>query len=573
MTRIKERKLYVPALSILGSVVILLILTAVSTYRGLKWQQEHNMAFLEEKALTIINILEAGVRAGVRLPMWDESLIEALVEEAGREKSIAYLYLCAADGRVLHHSISSVEGTISTWNPKLTPEKPVAKRVRKLNAGNLIFDTAKVFMSIPSQTALLEHYRQSFHSHYGDTIILGLHMDSYEAARRSDLRHALIMGGIVVALGSGALFFLLVIQNVYTLDRSLRKTRDLNRQIISSMADGLICLDAKGRIVVANPLARNLLHLADGKLSGLNLDAFLDLDRTGIRQTLETGRPIINREITFQEPKGAEVPISISATPISGRAEEKAGVVILIRDLREIKRLEADVRRSEKLAAIGRLAAGVAHEVRNPLSSIRGFAGHLATVLKHRPKEKECAQIMVSEVDRINRVISDLLYLSRRRSPEIAPVAAMDLLTHVKNLTVAEAGERGITILCKVDEALTEIMIDRNQMTQVLLNLTINALSAVEDNSGVIELGCARVEDGDALCIWVKDNGGGIAADEQEQIFEPFYTRREDGTGLGLAVSRNIIAAHGGTIAVYSPPNDALQGACFEIRLPLKVEE
>lgn len=573
MTAIKEKKLYFPALSILGTVFILLILTTVSTYRSLKWQREHNMAFLEEKALTIFKVLEAGVRAGVRMRMWDERLIRALVEETGQEKSIAYLYLSTGDGRILHHSIRSIEGQISTWNPELTLDKPVAKRIHRPKDGSPILDLAKVFMPDFSKSTSKHDHWQRFHSHHGDIIVLGLHMDAYEAARKSDLRHALIMGGIVVALGSGALFFLLVIQNVYTLDRSLQKTRDLNRQIIVSMADGLIGLDPDGRMVVANPLARSLLHLGDGKLAGLDFNDFLSFDQTGIRETIETGRPVINREISFQEPQGDFIPISISATPISGQVEEIDGVVVLIRDLREIKRLEADVRRSEKLAAIGRLAAGVAHEVRNPLSSIRGFAGYLATVLKNQPKEQECAEIMVSEVDRINRVISDLLSLSHQRSPELSPVAVEELLDHVKNLVARDAEERGITILCNVDANTKELMLDRNQMTQVLLNLTINALKAVGDQNGKIELGCAQTADGSYLRIWVKDNGSGIALEEQERIFEPFYTGRDDGTGLGLAVVRNIIAAHEGSINVCSPPSDSLNGTCFEVRLPKQGKE
>lgn len=573
MMVLKKRKLYVPALSILGTVVILLILTSVSTYRNLKWQRAQNLAFLEDKALTIINVLEAGVRAGTRMRMGDEGLIRALMEEAGKEESIAYLYLCDRQGCVLTHSVGSIEGQISTWNPDVSETQPVARRIRQSKNGGQIFDIAKLFMLMPSIFKTAPRLRQKIHLQHRNIIVLGMRMDNYEAARRSDLRHALIMGAIVVALGSGALFFLLVIQNVYALDRSLKKTRDLNRQIISAMADGLIGLDPDGRIVVANPLARSLLHLGDGDIGGLALNHFLNLDLTGIGQTLSSGKAIINREISYQAPTGGTIPLSISATPIAGQGENKQGVVVLVRDLRKIKQLEAEVRRSENLATIGRLAAGVAHEVRNPLSSIRGFAGYLATVLKNRPKEKECAEIMVSEVDRINQVISELLSLSRLRTPEMTPNSVAEVLAHVKALVEKDAAARRVEIHCNPAEGLNEIRFDRNQMIQVLLNLVINALNAVKDDEGIIELGSAPGDDGAEIRIWVKDNGMGIADAEKEKIFDPFYTRRQDGTGLGLAVVNNIIAGHGGSIQLCRPADNHLNGACFEIRLPQSIQE
>lgn len=568
MRKLRNNRLYIPAVTILGTVVVLLIVTAVSTFENLERQRAQNLASLEEQALTIINVLEAGARAGVRMPMWDEDSIGVLVEETGRENRVAYIYLCDGNGRIVHHSIRSIEGTVSNWIPSLSDAQPVAKRIRKQKDGSSVLDVAKPFMTLPPISIADPSRWDTIHTHHGDVIVLGMRMDDYEAARRSDLWHALIMGGIVVALGSGALFFLLVIQNVYTLDRSLRRTQDLNRQIISSMAEGLIGIDPSGRMIVANPLARDLLRIGSESVPGADLGSLIDLDDSGIRETLEAGKPVIHREISWTPPTGDSIPLSVSATPITGRNGKRQGVVVLIQDLRDIKRLEAEVRRSEKLAAVGRLAASVAHEIRNPLSSIRGFAGYLAARLNDWPKEKQYAEIMVDEVDRINRVITDLLFLSRPRLPEMAPVSVSALLRHVAALVHRDAAERGVAVQCDATETPGEIVVDRNQMTQVLLNLVINALNAVTDGTGAVDLGSAEAPDGNSVDIWVEDNGCGIPASERQRIFEPFFTSRDNGTGLGLTIVRNLVEGHGGSIRWHSPPPGRSKGTRFVIRLP-----
>ncbi len=573
MNRLKQRKLYVPALSIIGAVVILLILTAVSTYRTLKWQRAHNLAFLEEKALTIVKVLEAGARAGVRMPMWDDDLVRALLEETSRVKSVAYLYLCDLQGRIVHHSLSPMEGNLSNWQPEISSDRPVATRIRSQSDGSQVLDVAKIFMAaLPASlddTGKWDRFRSS----HGHIIVLGMKMTAYEAARRSDLRHALIMGGIVVALGSGALFFLLVVQNVYSLDRSLAKSRDLNRQIIASMADGLIGVDSEGDVVVANPLARRLLGMEDHIIEKVKVGELLDFKNTGIAETLAKGTAVIHREIRYQRDNGAPIPLSISATPIYGKNQELEGAVILIRDLREIKRLEAEVLRSENLAAIGKLAAGVAHEIRNPLSSIRGFAGYIASCCSDQSKEKECAEIMISEVDRINQVVSNLLSLSHPRLPDLVPTSVRKMLSHAATLIATDAEIRGVKVICQVSPGVDEIVVDSNQMTQVLLNLLINALRSVADHAGVIQMGSTLDPEENGVHIWVEDNGIGIAPIDQERIFEPFFSGNEDGTGLGLAIVRNIVTAHGGTIRVLSPCPDSAAGAKFIIEMPRIIQE
>ena len=167
----------------------------------------------------------------------------------------------------------------------------------------------------------------------------------------------------------------------------------------------------------------------------------------------------------------------MSVSPILDEKARSTGAVVIIRDLTEIKRLQEKVRRSERLAAIGELAAGVAHEVRNPLSSIRGFAQFLGHVLEDKPEEREYAEIMVKEVDRINNVVTNLLSFARPVKPDLVPTDLPKLLDHTVRLVEEDARLRKVNIRLSTSNGLKKIYVDGNQITQVMLNLILNALA------------------------------------------------------------------------------------------------
>ncbi|UCF91131.1 MAG: histidine kinase, partial [Desulfobacterales bacterium] len=228
---------------------------------------------------------------------------------------------------------------------------------------------------------------------------------------------------------------------------------------------------------------------------------------------------------------------------------------------------EEKVRRAEKLAALGKLAAGVAHEIRNPLSSIRGFAQFLQNALKDKPQEQEYARTMVVEVDRINRVVTDLLTFARPSAVELTPADVTELVEHSIRLVQADAKAHHVAIQRDLPADLGAIPLDANQMTQALLNLLLNALQAV-NAGGVIVIGARRVPTESRLGFWVEDNGPGIPRAHKDKIFEPFFTTREKGTGLGLAIVHQIVENHNGEIWMESPPSGKNHGCRFIIRIP-----
>ncbi len=576
MRILSTKRLYLPALSIVAVVLLLLVLISISTYRNLDREKTMALHFLYRQGMTVLLSIEAGTRAWMMLPMWQDDSIGSLIQETGKNVDIAYVYLMDQNGKVIHHSNPDASVDSSIPKPVIEDDDGVITRIRKFPGDIQVYELVKIFSPLPAPDTIPAVTDRSEHGdiakphlHRGDIIVLGMKMTAYEQARRSDLQHALIMAAILVTLGAGALFFIFVIQNYYLVGKTLEQTEDYTRQVVANMPNGLLSIDTRGRIVSYNRLSLELLGLQESDVRALNLKTIIDFQASGIDQTLANCRPILEREIQHKSKIGEMIPLSMSATPILEEDDQCQGAVIVLRDLREIKQLEEKVRRSEKLAAIGKLAAGVAHEIRNPLSSIRGFAQFLSQGLKDSPKEQAYAQTMVSEVDRINRVVTDLLTFARPTTAEAVPADVTELVEHCVRLVQADADSRNITLRRNITD-LSKVRLDTNQLTQALLNLLLNAMQAVE-SGGTIEIGAALKPSDDRLLLWVEDNGAGIQPDKFEKIFDPFYTTRAKGTGLGLAIVHKIVENHQGEIGVESPPAGKKKGSRFTLFLPAGV--
>ncbi|KNC88658.1 two-component system sensor histidine kinase ZraS [Trabulsiella odontotermitis] len=225
-------------------------------------------------------------------------------------------------------------------------------------------------------------------------------------------------------------------------------------------------------------------------------------------------------------------------------------------------------KRKEKLTALGHLAAGVAHEIRNPLSSIKGIAKYFAERAPSDSESHALAQVMAKEADRLNRVVSELLELVRPAHLSLQPVNVNALIAHSLQLVSQDAKSRDIDLQFHARPELRQIQADPDRLTQVLLNLYLNAIQAI-DRDGTITVDASEC-DGQRVKITVSDSGKGIAPDQLEAIFTPYFTTKADGTGLGLAVVQNIIEQHGGTVQVDSQPGD---GAVFTLFLPLNASQ
>lgn len=578
MKILPSKKLFLPAFSIIAVVGLLLILIGVSTYRNLNREKQKSMTFIHRQGLTLLKAIEAGARAQMLQDNWQVDSIDGLIHEVALNEDVAYIYLVDQSGRIIHHSQDIEKDRSTAWDPALMEKSDVNYRPVQLADGTRIYEIAKRFKPMATTVANSEHSengpdhdRLKPHSHTDDIIVLGLMMTALDAAQRADLHHALIMAAIVLALGTGTFFFLFVIQNYYLVDRALRQAQSYTQQVITSMSDGMLSIDTRGSVVALNKAAVDMLGILPDRLKGIDLRKVLDFDDSGIDDALNHGRTTREREILYPKTKEISIPLGITASPILEPDGSPQGAVLILRDLSEIKRLVAKVRRSEKLAAVGKLAAGIAHEVRNPLSAIKGFAQFLRHALKDRPKEQEYAQIMVNEIDRINRVVTDLLSFANPRDAEPEPTDTSHLVSHIVKLVEMDAQAKQIDLQLDISPGLGKINLDAAQITQAFLNLLINALKFVPEE-GHILVKAEKADNGNTFQFQVEDDGPGILPDQMTKIFEPFYTTRETGTGLGLAIVHKILENHQGEIDVVSPPPGKEQGARFTVRIPIPPE-
>ncbi|KIL35932.1 histidine kinase [Cohnella kolymensis] len=263
----------------------------------------------------------------------------------------------------------------------------------------------------------------------------------------------------------------------------------------------------------------------------------------------------------FQDVNGRCLLVSIS------KMEELDGdYLVSVKDVSEYKQIEQSALQNDKLAMLGKIAAAIAHEIRNPLTSIRGFIQLLNPFLKEVGKE-EYGRIILSEIDRANDIIFEFLNSSKPSDPMKQKVVVGMLLKETIMLSESEALMRGCELHCEVFDPDLTVAIDVKQVKQVLLNIVKNALDAIsevkEKRKGRIDI-CARREGKYAL-ISIRDNGKGMERAILNRLFDPFFTTKEAGTGLGLSVSSRIICNHGGTIEVDSTVNE---GTEFMIYLP-----
>jgi len=572
MKAMPRRQLYLTALTLLFVDLLLLVFISISTVHNLNRERNAARQTVHRQALTLINAFESGARAAMLMQMTGGEIIGNLVHEIGRSDDVNYLYLINSDAEVVHHSIPSLEGTRASWIPQFSHWDDVHARMRRLADGTRVYEVAKPFnpMGIRSEIAWPQGQNPTdganVHFHAQATVYLGMNMATYETARHSDLQHAFIMGGIVLALGGGVVYFFIVLRSYYMLNRTLQETRDYTRQVIASMAHGVMSIDTDGHVAFSNKQALSLLEIPEADSGHLNLRTIFDFDATGIARTLEAGTPVLNHEMRFQRRSKGAIPLMLTATPIRDEVDDRLGAVVVIRDMSAIKHLEEQVQRAEKLAAVGRLAAGVAHEIRNPLSSIRGFAYLLGKGHGEESPEREYADVMVREIDRINHVVSDLLNFARPMKLEPEDICLADIIDHVVALVSADTKAQDIDIRVRHDPDCPRLFADPNQLTQAILNLILNAIHALEDG-GTIEVSAGSLYEGEGLVISVEDSGPGIMPDLQDKIFEPFTTTGERGVGLGLAIVRKIAENHNGAVHLESPPLEKARGTRFTLLL------
>jgi two-component system sensor histidine kinase HydH len=368
----------------------------------------------------------------------------------------------------------------------------------------------------------------------------------------------------LILLGLAGFISMFWMQGYRSAKKSLQDTSAIKDQVVTSLPVGLIATDKDGKIAFYNSAAERITGLDLAQARGKEPDSVLPRHLCGLKESLDLGESINEKEMECEFTENKIVPVSISASKIINEEGQFVGQVLIIRDLGEVRRLQDEIRRKEKLAAIGGLAAGVAHEIRNPLSSIKGIASYYKSKFEDGSEDKEMAGVMIEEVDRLSRVISELLEFARPTKLNRKLSDMNELLKHSTRLVEQEAAAKKVDIQLNLTSESIEADVDPDRLTQCFLNLFLNALQAME-SGGRLTVSSSTGANGN-VAIDIKDNGSGISAEDLSKIFDPYFTTKPKGTGLGLAIVHKIIEAHQGQIKVRSTIG---QGTVFSIALPL----
>lgn len=356
--------------------------------------------------------------------------------------------------------------------------------------------------------------------------------------------------------------------NLTILVQRLARDRRLLEAVFNIIQEGILIINAEGIIEYSNQVANRIINLEDKDLGTAilwklvpNLRRSLDFDN------LNNPNSVISREVHLTYPENRIVRLYM--VPLHEKDEDQRFVIIL-RDITEEKFLTEEMIETEKLSSLFMLAAGVAHEVGNPLNSINI---HLQLIKRHLAKTQKTPESLkigdsvdacVNEVNRLDGIIQNFLKAIRPIQPELNELNILELLDEVLFLQQHEMEDLDIRVEVELPPSLPPVLIDRNQVKQVFFNIIKNAVQAI-GKGGLIKI--QTEPDDEFLNMHFEDNGIGIEEKHLSKIFDPYYSTKEDGSGLGMMIVQRIMRNHGGQIAIKSTPNS---GTCVTLRFPLK---
>ena len=387
-------------------------------------------------------------------------------------------------------------------------------------------------------------------------------------ARTDVIRISAILFGLAVVGVTAVIAY----HNYRSVGEVLERTKSHARNILESIASGVLTLDDRGRITSVNAAGYRILGLSPGHTLWRPYDEVFRLQpeiREILRMARDDGGYVQDLELapTREEGTGALV-VRVATSALRDIQGEAGGVVLLVRDCSEVADLERQLRHADKMASLGTLSAGLAHELKNPLSAIDLNLHLLVEELRAGQAlpqgATEYLEVIQTEIRRLNALAENFLRLSRPAPPNLGPVDVGDALRHVLTLVAREADDRKVEVRADLPGAGPMVLADEGQLCQVFLNLVLNALQAMQEG-GTVRLAAVPADIDGMVEVQVADTGIGIPPDDLARIFDPYFTTRPGGLGLGLAIAKRIVEDHRGQIAVRSTHG---VGTLVSIRLP-----
>jgi two-component system sensor histidine kinase HydH len=384
---------------------------------------------------------------------------------------------------------------------------------------------------------------------------IGINLEDYYL-RYNQIKQRIILNYLVILLISLlGIFMIFRLQENIIVKRTLRNMRDYTTKLLETMDSGVISVNQHNIIQTINKKSEEIFRVKREVVLNRDAEEVLPLQIRGksvYQLGLQEGKKL-EEEVELEIGDNGRKILEINTSFLEGEQDQAGGMVILVRDITRLKRLSEEINRNKRLASLGRIASAIAHEIRNPLSSIRGLTQFLFQSYSEDDERKGDLKVIIKEVDRLNLLINQVLDFSRPKKLNISCFALGDMLKELIHLLKLESREKEIQFQLALDCPRQNIFADKDQIRQALMNIILNSIQAVSRQGKIaLSLQLSHYQDQEAVLISIKDNGVGITEAELSHIFDPFFTTRSQGTGLGLSIAYNIIEMHQGTITVQS---------------------
>lgn len=531
-----------------SAITVLVVISAVTTMSHFQKQKEKAVEIFLEKGSTLISAFEAGLPdAGDEQTRYFN--IQKLLMALSQQPDIDYLIVTDPLGNIIADSDPSMVSQkygLDLDMEKISQSRGIKWRQTANPQGADTFEVYRGFspryFEKSDQPDDVKGKRQAL------VVYLGFNMGKIEQAAAQDARNTIVMTLVLLLVGSLAIVSLFLVQAYRLTQASLSRVKIFSETLIRNMPIGLVAVDEEGKIIGCNEKAREILKTVSFVAVGQNASEILPSKLKTMLAELPEKGGLLERDIDIVTSAGEKLKWEALA---AGLADDGAasGKILLLRDVTRIRELENEVAQSRHLRSISSLAAGVAHEIRNPLSSIKGFAVYLKERLQADSEDKKTAEVIVEEVERLNRVITQLIEFARPLELKKETTRLSDLIGRTIKLTEADARENNIDVIFNATGDEPPVGVDPDKIRQVFLNIFLNAMAAMK-TGGRMEI--TQAGDKENVQVIIADNGTGIKETDLPRIYDPYFTSKPAGTGLGLAIIQKIMEAHGGKIKVES---------------------
>ena len=476
-----------------------------------------------------------------------------LIQKISQEGGVEYIVLQSREGIVL--ASKKVEKMLKIEEDSFLQEvlstNQAKSRVAPFEGGDVL-EVVKPFISEEIPSGIFR---------------IGLSLEGYREVASSYQHQMILFSIILFILGLLMIGIVIVNQNYFVLDRSYKQIKTLTGNILEGMHSAVVAVDKNGKIIMFNRLAEEIFSTNKENVLNHEYESIFPNDDCLLRQTLEKERTTRDVEREFRTFSGEDKFLIIGTSCLFDEKKEFNGAVSVVHDVTELRKYEEEAKRAERLLALGNLAAGVAHEIRNPLNAISITAQRLKSEFVPQKGEDEYitfTKTILNEIKRLDNIINQFLGLAKAQRLNLTLTNMNAFLDELVNLISIEAKEKNI-LLTKRIENLPEIKIDAEEMKKALLNIMRNGVQATPPGKA-IKIEGVKDDSQNQIVIRIEDSGPGIPKENLSKIFQPYFSTKEKGTGLGLSIAYRIISDHKGKVEVESKLG---KGTVFTVKLPI----